>query len=615
MEFVFLKADVTESTYLSKIFSSGIQGLFSAFRSTVKRVSERNGGLVQQDATGNDTVVVKFPGGPNGIAAALVTALHSLNEVRDVPIQAEGLSRLEGWLASRYFILPVKVDNTATWATDYDQSYAILTKFEKDERLRDTAVAVSVGEYKLDNYLLSLLTAFNTISDSHDEIRTMPFKFAHGVDLSTYKNMIEAAKLPETDPFAKLLCEANPAKGYWDHEMLNKPRINDVLRTVPPGSRVRVAGRTAVNWLRHIQANADNLSSRAIQLQVITFFGPQSYVPVAHSDEIIAIERDTQECIDLIKGIRRKLDLGKKAPWRPSFSFLATGNYLLDTFVQYRTYDWKEVTVIGLNLGQNEGKFHIFFENPLVARRVGSRISRLAADSVPHKPRSIVPRLARLYGGDVLRQNSGPEYLPRAIRLLRSITQQRKIPPPLCVQINLSDHCDTHCTHCGTWRSPETNLQIDVIEKIALSLKEMAADEEHAGPISHSTVVLSGGEPLLHPEFQKVVETFHTAGCPIGVLTSGRRINQDVADVLVNKVAWVRLSIDAAVNDTYREIRNPTDGKGIEVVTDALENLMSKRKTFSGDNSAKCRIGICYTIQKKKYFRIQRDGITGTSLV
>jgi wyosine [tRNA(Phe)-imidazoG37] synthetase (radical SAM superfamily) len=73
-----------------------------------------------------------------------------------------------------------------------------------------------------------------------------------------------------------------------------------------------------------------------------------------------------------------------------------------------------------------------------------------------------------------------------------------------------------------------------------------------------SVILIGGGEPTLHPDFEAVVETIKRKGIQVGIATNGSRLEkiEAIADRLEEK-DWVRISIDAASEETFKKLHQP----------------------------------------------------------
>lgn len=138
---------------------------------------------------------------------------------------------------------------------------------------------------------------------------------------------------------------------------------------------------------------------------------------------------------------------------------------------------------------------------------------------------------------------------------------------PFRADLDLTTACNYRCAHCGDAAQGLLNrgeLPWDVIEQV---LDDFAA----LGVLE--VCLIGGGEPMLSPHFVAALEGLAQRNIRCGVTTNGSRITPDVAEALAKWVSWVRVSLDAATDATYRAVHRPQDGPGLEAIQRALQSL------------------------------------------
>ena len=78
----------------------------------------------------------------------------------------------------------------------------------------------------------------------------------------------------------------------------------------------------------------------------------------------------------------------------------------------------------------------------------------------------------------------------------------------------LTDCCNLRCLHCGSSCDPRNQsfLPYSVVEK---TLRSILREYD-----PHSVMVcLTGGEPVLHPDLNKIIRLSHKLGFPVGMTT------------------------------------------------------------------------------------------------
>ena len=117
--------------------------------------------------------------------------------------------------------------------------------------------------------------------------------------------------------------------------------------------------------------------------------------------------------------------------------------------------------------------------------------------------------------------------------------------------IELTDICNLCCMHCGSHCSPAKGTYIDT-DLLLSSLKEISEDFDPDSVM----VCLSGGEPLLHPDFFKIVSGIADLGFSWGITTNGTLIDEDAAAKMQKYgLGSVTISIDGleASHDWLRQ--------------------------------------------------------------
>jgi len=95
-----------------------------------------------------------------------------------------------------------------------------------------------------------------------------------------------------------------------------------------------------------------------------------------------------------------------------------------------------------------------------------------------------------------------------------------------------------------------------------------------------SVIIIGGGEPTLHPDFEEIVSFLKSKGLELGIASNGSRI-QRLAKIahLLNERDWVRLSLDNGLNETFQKIHNPR----VQVDLDAiLAEVRAMREKYQG---------------------------------
>jgi radical SAM protein with 4Fe4S-binding SPASM domain len=117
------------------------------------------------------------------------------------------------------------------------------------------------------------------------------------------------------------------------------------------------------------------------------------------------------------------------------------------------------------------------------------------------------------------------------------------------ISIELTDRCNLLCKHCSTEASPDKNtfISYDSFERLLYSGKELGAD----------CLSLSGGEPLLHPEIEKMVKKASDLNYNINIYTSGVMKNNNV--ISEKRLLFLKKNVDTLIFSVFSDENNLHD--------------------------------------------------------
>ncbi|MDU9401728.1 radical SAM protein [Pseudomonas sp. zfem004] len=175
-------------------------------------------------------------------------------------------------------------------------------------------------------------------------------------------------------------------------------------------------------------------------------------------------------------------------------------------------------------------------------------------------------------------------YIERAERLKTAIqgfadTGQVSTEGISKISLKLLSACNLRCSMCFQWREDgidhasatgfhrnlkKTRLEFDECHHLFEFLRQHPCE-----------VVLTGGEPMLHPQFSRFVQTLAELGCPMVICTNGTLLDKhfDTLSRYHDRLAFL-ISIDGprAVHDAIR-------GDGYHAVTtDAIRRLAQAKR-------------------------------------
>ncbi|XHW69697.1 radical SAM protein [Streptococcus dysgalactiae subsp. equisimilis] len=115
------------------------------------------------------------------------------------------------------------------------------------------------------------------------------------------------------------------------------------------------------------------------------------------------------------------------------------------------------------------------------------------------------------------------------------------------IQIELTTSCNLRCKHCY--------LENSVLKKEFLAFDYIKKIIEEGLELGLETVSITGGECLLHPEINKIVEYISSKDVDLIVFTNGTILTRKLLDTLKQNVKLVRVSIDGGNSTTHDNIR------------------------------------------------------------
>jgi len=146
------------------------------------------------------------------------------------------------------------------------------------------------------------------------------------------------------------------------------------------------------------------------------------------------------------------------------------------------------------------------------------------------------------------------------------------VPPLISFYLYLSGSCNLACRHC--WIEPTVQSGENGGEHVKIEYVEKVIQE--AKPLGLSSVKLTGGEPLLHPQFREIINLLKDAKLKIQIETNGTLIDAKLAEFLKRSghVSDISVSLDGADARTHEAMRGI---KGcFDLAVEGIKNLVAK---------------------------------------
>lgn len=151
-------------------------------------------------------------------------------------------------------------------------------------------------------------------------------------------------------------------------------------------------------------------------------------------------------------------------------------------------------------------------------------------------------------------------------------------------QIEITGKCNLNCKHCrgNGNKNLKKDMPFDKIKEIINFAKNNSVD-------GYIEIVLSGGEPLLHPQLENILKFCKQENVLIEITTNGYLINQKFIDMFKeNNVTTISISLDSITpqeNDKFRGKEGAFD-KAINAIKLLNQNDIRTRirSTISNSN-------------------------------
>jgi wyosine [tRNA(Phe)-imidazoG37] synthetase (radical SAM superfamily) len=179
-----------------------------------------------------------------------------------------------------------------------------------------------------------------------------------------------------------------------------------------------------------------------------------------------------------------------------------------------------------------------------------------------------------------LRQDATLQRLKEYIQWQRGCQEDasgRELPmfSPISINLDLTSACNFSCPFCVDSKLIRTRK--------SLTLEEVkhTVDTLHSHDLL-SVILIGGGEPTLHKDFGEIVRYLKSKRLQIGIVTNGSRLEkiEAVVEALEEK-DWIRISIDAAGEETFKKLHRPKIKVGLIRTLEKAKRVKEKNPVVS----------------------------------
>ena len=154
---------------------------------------------------------------------------------------------------------------------------------------------------------------------------------------------------------------------------------------------------------------------------------------------------------------------------------------------------------------------------------------------------------------------------------------------PVTLILFPTNRCNLGCKYCIYYKHGRSDA-FNPTDELDISMIEHIISKFH-GAGGRAVQISGGGEPTLHPHFDRILRYMNSRELDIGIITNGtNRI--DISELGCLK--WVRVSVDAANGEIYKDIKGYDKLSSVFTNVSAMVNS-KKNGTSIGTSFIICR--------------------------
>ncbi len=191
----------------------------------------------------------------------------------------------------------------------------------------------------------------------------------------------------------------------------------------------------------------------------------------------------------------------------------------------------------------------------------------------------------------MFKEEYSPYKLVHHLDKIQQIKNGEQVNP---VQVHLvpANACNQKCSFCAYRMEGSSSNQKFIESNIIPTPKLLEIiDSLHSMGVK-AVQFTGGGEPLIHPGIKEAIRKTKEYGMEIALVTNGVLLDDELIDLLKD-VSWVRISMDAAISETYQRTRKKND---FDLVINNIKKL-AKVKTST-------ILGIGFVVNKDNWQEI-----------
>lgn len=168
---------------------------------------------------------------------------------------------------------------------------------------------------------------------------------------------------------------------------------------------------------------------------------------------------------------------------------------------------------------------------------------------------------------------------------------------PTHIQIDPCGICNQSCIWCFYHGGYDDKQKVDRIEDIRnkwIKTEPLLKFLDSCRNIVRAVTLVGGGEPLIHPDIEKILKKIVGCGFKFGVITNlSMKLPYEVTQLL-RMADWIRVSLDAGTANTYWKLHQPNDA-------DAYSNVMNNIAKLNNYTT----IGLSFLVHEQNRHEIE----------
>ena len=146
---------------------------------------------------------------------------------------------------------------------------------------------------------------------------------------------------------------------------------------------------------------------------------------------------------------------------------------------------------------------------------------------------------------------------------------------PISINLDLTSACNFSCPFCVDSKLINTGKSLTLGE-----IKKTINTLHSHGLLS--VILVGGGEPTLHKDFEEIVRYIKSKRLQVGIVTNGSRLEKVEAVVEdLEEKDWIRISIDAAGEEVYHDLHLPKQHVTLTGILEKAKKVKRKNPIVS----------------------------------